>query len=685
MAKNLIIVESPTKAKTISKFLGSNYKIMASVGHLRDLPKSRIGVDIDNNFEPEYINVRGKASTINSIKKEAKASDNVYLASDPDREGEAIAWHLSNILGLDINEKNRVEFHEITKETVNEAIKNPRKIDLNLVDAQQARRVLDRIVGYQLSPLLWKKVKNGLSAGRVQSVALKLIVDREREILNFIPEEYWEIDLYSKLNKLNLEAKYFGRIVKGKITSNKLTSEKDADRVLEKLTNEFSILDKVVNERKRNPYEPFTTSTLQQEAAKRIYFSTSKTMSVAQQLYEGINIGSGSVGLISYMRTDSTRLSKGIINDALEYIKQNYGEKYASKGKSYGKNKGNAQNAHEAVRVSSISRTPDSIRKYLSDDQYKLYRLIWERTIASQMTPSVYLSTRYDIQNNDEIFRANGSIILFDGFTKVWSTSEKSVELPDLEINDKFNADKVEKSQHFTNPKSRFTEASLVKELEKNGIGRPSTYASIIKSLLSRFYVEFESKALKPTEIGFSVTDLLLKYFDSIINEEFTAQMETDLDKIEDSEIDWKKLLAEFYSKFKPKVEKANEAEKKSFEIKSKPTGEKCPECGEELVFKKGRNGEFIGCSNFPTCKFTKSIIKESGVKCPRCGGKIIEKISKRGKVFFGCENFPECEYAVWDKPTGEICDECGDLILHKKNRKVDIKYCANENCKKNI
>lgn len=685
MAKNLIIVESPTKAKTISKYLGSNYKIVASIGHLRDLPKSRMGVDIENNFEPEYIKVRGKASTINAIKKEAEKADNVYLASDPDREGEAIAWHLAYLLDLDLNDKNRIVFHEITKDAIKEAIKNPRKIDLNLVDAQQARRILDRIVGYELSPILWKKVKNGLSAGRVQSVALKLIVDREREIEAFIPEEYWSINLFANVDKINFEALYHGELKSGKIEQMKLNNEKETDEIIKKLDKDkFRIYDKIVQNRSRNPYAPFTTSTLQQEASKRLYFSTSKTMSVAQQLYEGINIGSGNEGLISYMRTDSTRLSQSIVNDAVKFIKENYGTEYATRGKTYSKNKSNAQDAHEAVRVSSINRTPDSIRKYLTDDQFKLYRLIWERTVASQMKASKYLSTRYDIVNNDQIFRANGSIVTFDGFTKIWKTNDKTIELPDMEKDFVFASDKIEKNQHFTKPKARFTEASLVKELEKNGIGRPSTYSSIIKSLLSRNYVQFDNKSLYPTEIGFNVTDLLLEYFDNIIDEDFTARMESELDSIEEDKIEWKELLNEFYTQqFKPNLMKAQESSK-DFEIKDKPTGELCPSCGGKLMYKNGRNGSFIGCENFPKCTYTKSIVKDMGVKCPLDGGDIVEKVTKRGKIFYGCDNYPKCEYSTWDKPTGENCPVCGDLMTHKKTRKVDIIKCANPECPTN-
>ena len=684
MAKNLVIVESPTKAKTLSKFLGRNYKVMASIGHLRDLPKSKFGVDIEDNFEPQYINVRGKAKIINEIKKEASKAENVFLASDPDREGEAIAWHLAYLLDLSLSDKNRVVFNEITKEAVLDAMKHPRKIDLNLVDAQQARRVLDRIVGYELSPILWKKVKSGLSAGRVQSVALKLIIDRENEIKDFIPEEYWSIIMDAKVDKQDFSAAYYGKYAKDKLEEVKISNEKEADTIINSLGKEYEVIDKNVSKRKRNPYQPFTTSTLQQEAAKRLYFTTSKTMSVAQQLYEGINVGSGSVGLITYMRTDSTRLSSSIIGESLAYIKENFGAKYASSGRSYSKKKSNSQDAHEAVRVSSINRTPQSIEKYLTKDQFKLYRLIWERTLQSQMKASEYLSTRYDIKNADHIFRANGSIIVFDGFTKVWSINDQTIELPDMEIGDKFSHEKIEKNQHFTKPKARYTEASLVKELEKNGIGRPSTYSSIIRSLLSRNYVNFEQKSLLPTEVGFKVNDLLQEYFEEVINKKFTADLENKLDSIEEDEIEWKVLISQFYDKFKPNLDNALKANKDEFAIKDKAINEKCPLCGNELLEKSGRNGKFIGCSNFPECKYTRSIVKSLGIKCPKDGGDIIEKVSKRGKVFYGCSNYPKCDWASWDKPTGEICEKCGDLMVHRKNRNTDAVLCNNPECETN-
>ena len=683
MGKNLIIVESPTKAKTLSRFLRKNYKLMASIGHLRDLPKSKMGIDIENDFEPQYINVRGKAKTINEIKKEAKKADKVYLASDPDREGEAIAWHLAFLLDLDLDEENRIVFNEITKEAVIEAIENPRKIHISLVDAQQARRVMDRIVGYELSPILWKKIKGGLSAGRVQSVALKLIVDREEEIKKFIPEEYWSIIFQADVDKKSFEGRYFGRFIDEKLKSVKISNEKQADEILAKVDKDsFKVIDKITSKKTRRPNKPFTTSTLQQEASSRLNFSTSKTMSIAQQLYEGINIAQeGTVGLISYMRTDSTRLSSAIVSQALDYINDNFGKAYASRGNTYSKKGSNTQDAHEAIRVSSIYRTPYDIKDYLSQDQFKLYRLIWERTLASQMKPSRYLSTRYDVDNNGEIFKVSGSIMEFDGYTKVWKTKDNTVILPDLSVGDVFSSNEITKNQHFTKPKARFTEASLVKKLEENGIGRPSTYSSIIRSITSRRYVDFENKSLYPTELGFSVNDLLTSYFENIINEDFTAAMESELDRIEAGQLPWKDLMHRFYDEFKDDLDHAKESAKK-IEIKVKKTGESCPECNSDLVYRQGRNGDFIGCSAFPKCTFTKAIIKDTGVTCPRCGGNIVEKLSKRGKVFYGCNNYPDCDYATWDKPTGDYCEECGDLMIHKKNRYMDKVICNNPECK---
>ncbi len=682
MAKNLVIVESPTKAKTIGKMLGSNYKVVASVGHLRDLPKSKMGIDIENNFEPQYINVRGKGDIIKDLKKQANKADNIYLASDPDREGEAISWHISNLLNLDSKGKNRVEFNEITKTTVKDAVKNPRQIDMKLVNAQQARRVLDRLVGYEISPILWKKVKSGLSAGRVQSVALRLVCEREEEINNFIPKEYWSIEATHKKTGIKFESSYYGEIVNNKQEKKELSNIKEAENIIDDLDiNKFIVSDIKKTKKKRRPYAPYTTSTLQQDANRRIGFSASKTMSVAQQLYEGINIGSeGTVGLISYMRTDSTRISSETISEALEYIIKEYGKEYATKGISYGKNKKGSQDAHEAVRPSSIKRTPYSLKEYLSNDQYKLYKLIWDRVVASQMTSAEFESTSLTVMNNNHIFKGNGNIELFKGFTIIYSVDDKSVILPVLEKGEVLKTDSIEKVQHFTKPKARFTEASLVKTLEEDGIGRPSTYASIISSLLKRNYVKLDKKKFYTTELGEKVNTFLLKYFSDIINEKFTANLEDELDKIAEDDLDWKKTISNFYSSLEVNLEKAR-SDTKTYKVEDKKIDEFCPECGSQLVIKHGRNGEFIGCSGFPKCKFTKAIIKGTGIDCPKCGSEIIEKVSKRGKLFYGCSNYPKCDFALWDKPIKEFCPKCKSILVHKKNRKVDEIKCSNEKC----
>ena len=684
LAKNLVIVESPTKAKTISKMLGSQYKVIASVGHLRDLPKSRMGVNIEDDFEPEYINVRGKGDIIKNIKKETKNAEKVFLATDPDREGEAISWHLNFILGLDLDQANRVVFQEITKEAVKKAIQEPRKIDMDLVDAQQARRVLDRIVGYNLSPLLWKKVKSGLSAGRVQSVALKLVCDREKEIREFVKEEYWTVHSTFLEQKQSFEANLKSKLINGKEVKIEIPEEKEADRIISEIKGKENLITKVTKRKKRkNPYPPHTTSTLQQDSYSKLGFSTGRTMSIAQQLYEGISIGKeGTVGLISYMRTDSTRLSNEIIQEALQYIRKEYGENYSSKGVNYGKQKKGSQDAHEAIRPSSIQRSPKSLRSYLTDDQYKLYNLIWTRVVASQMMPAQYESTSVQIQNGEYILQSNGLIELFDGFTKVYTVGGSQDKiLPDLKKGTVLKEISVDKQQHFTKPKPRYTEASLVKTLEEDGIGRPSTYSSIISSLLKRHYVEIKEKKFFSTQIGENVNEFLSKYFKDIVNEEFTAGLEKELDEIADDKKDWKKVISVFYDKFEGELDKAKEAEEK-FKIKDQPIDEICPECGNHLVIKHGRNGKFIGCSNFPDCKFTKTIVKSTGIECPKCKtGDMIEKVSKRGKVFYGCSSYPKCDYALWDKPTGEKCPKCGSLLVHKKNRKMDKILCSNENC----
>ncbi|MDU3687522.1 MAG: type I DNA topoisomerase [Anaerococcus hydrogenalis] len=674
MAKNLVIVESPTKAKSITKMLGSNYKVRATYGHLRDLPKSKLGVDIEDNFEPKYIKVRGKAKTINALKKEAGSVEKVYLATDPDREGEAISWHLQYLLDLNDNDLNRVEFHEITKNNVKNAIKNPRKIDQNLVDSQQARRIMDRIVGYEISPILWKRVKSGLSAGRVQSVALKLIVDKQKEIDSFVPEEYWTITAKHKESKIEFDSEFYGT----KSKKMKISNENGAEKILNRIDKDkFEVVDIQKTKKKRKPQKPYTTSTLQQDASNKLGFSTKYTMSLAQQLFEGIDLGQkGRVGLITYMRTDATRLSNEIIGESLSYIKEKFGQKYASKGNSYSKKAKTSQDAHEAIRPTSIYNDPISVKEYLTDQQYKLYKLIWTRVVASQMTDYEYLSTSISFDSNGVIFKTNGKITLFDGFMKVSNAKENENILPDLKNGDIIKAIDVKKDQHFTKPPANYTEASLVKTLEEYGIGRPSTYSSTIASIISRNYVEFEQRKILPTKLGIRVNDFLQESFDDIINVEFTAKMEDELDKIAQDEVYWKDVLKSFYEGFEKDIKKVSK-DRTDYKVKDKILDEKCPKCGHPLAEKHGRNGKFIGCTNFPDCDFTKSIIKTTGVKCPECeDGEIIEKVSKRGKRFYGCSNFPKCDYATWNPPTGEKCPECGDLLVHKKNRSTDEIKC---------
>ena len=674
MAKNLVIVESPTKAKSITKMLGSNYKVRATYGHLRDLPKSKLGVDIEDNFEPKYIKVRGKAKTINALKKEAGSVEKVYLATDPDREGEAISWHLQYLLDLDDNDLNRVEFHEITKNNVKNAIKNPRKIDQNLVDSQQARRIMDRIVGYEISPILWKRVKSGLSAGRVQSVALKLIVDKQKEIDSFVPEEYWTITAKHKESKIEFDSEFYGT----KSKKMKISNENGAEKILNRIDKDkFEVVDIQKTKKKRKAQKPYTTSTLQQDASNKLGFSTKYTMSLAQQLFEGIDLGQkGRVGLITYMRTDATRLSNEIIGESLSYIKEKFGQKYASKGNSYSKKAKTSQDAHEAIRPTSIYNDPISVKEYLTDQQYKLYKLIWTRVVASQMTDYEYLSTSISFDSNGVIFKTNGKITLFDGFMKVSNAKENENILPDLKNGDIIKAIDVKKDQHFTKPPANYTEASLVKTLEEYGIGRPSTYSSTIASIISRNYVEFEQRKIIPTKLGIRVNDFLQESFDDIINVEFTAKMEDELDKIAQDEVYWKDVLKSFYEGFEKDIKKVSK-DRTDYKVKDKILDEKCPKCGHPLAEKHGRNGKFIGCTNFPDCDFTKSIIKTTGVKCPECkDGEIIEKVSKRGKRFYGCSNFPKCDYATWDPPTGEKCPKCGDLLVHKKNRSTDEIKC---------
>lgn len=663
----LVIVESPAKSKTIEKYLGSNYQVVSSKGHIRDLAttgKYGLGIDIENGFVPNYVAIKGKGKEIANLKKLAKNADKVILATDPDREGEAISWHLYDELGLTPEKSERVVFNEITKDVVVDAIKHPRKIDMDLVKSQEARRMLDRIIGFRLSKLMQRKT-GGKSAGRVQSVALKLIVDREREIEAFVPEEYWTIEADFKTFKASLE-KYQNKKIE-------IKTEAEADEILSKLSKSFKIERVEEKEKLKKPKDPFRTSTLQQMAANRLNFSSSKTMQIAQKLYEGMNIGSETVGLITYMRTDSTRLSDVFVQDTKNYIKDQYGQEYVGSVKASKEPKG-AQDAHEAIRPTSILRTPESIKEYLSQDEYKLYRLIYIRSLAYLMSSAKVLATTVDLNNQDYLFKATGSVLKFDGYLKVYHEYEdnEDVILPDFKNyhSDVVIADKIEKFQHFTKPAPRYTEASLIKEMESLGIGRPSTYATIMKTILDRGYVRLEDKKFYPTDIGFLTTDKLQEFFSNIVNVEYTANMETELDEIADHKINQIEVLDKFYQEFAPLVDKAfKEMEKKEPD----KTGETCPECGSDLVVRKGKYGEFVACSNYPTCKYVKKAVKEvkTLAKCPKCGHDIVERKTKKGKVFYGCSNFPKCDYATWYEPTGECCPNCKNLLVTKSKQVV--------------
>lgn len=677
---NLIIVESPAKAKTIEKFLGKGYKVKASVGHVRDLPKSKLGVDIENNFEPNYITIRGKAGTVNELKKEAKKSDKVFLATDPDREGEAISWHLAFLLGLDEEEKNRIEFNEITKEAVRNAIKNPRKIDKNLVDAQQARRVLDRLVGYKISPILWSKVRKGLSAGRVQSAATKMICDREEEIEKFIPKEYWSILLEthnSKRKKIEFElSKYKNKKIE-------INDKEQSDKIVSEIENKDLLIKSIEKKnRKKSAYRPFITSTLQQEASAKLGFTTKKTMQIAQQLYEGISIkGSGTQGLITYMRTDSQRISAEAQNFAKDAIIAKYGKEYykAYGYKAAGKN---VQDAHECIRPSHIDLDPQKIEDSLNKDQYKLYRLIYNRFLACMMQDAVYEQQTITGLIDDYSFKANGSKLLFDGFLRVYdySSSEENI-LPDVEENELLKVKKINPKQHFTQPPARYNEASLVKALEELGIGRPSTYASIITTIQDRQYVEKKQKNLYPTELGKVVTKLLEQYFEQIVNLEFTADIESKLDIIADGNNQWKEIVSNYYEP----IEKNLEVASKEIEHinMDEATDEICEKCGSPMVIKHGRFGRFLACSNYPECKNAKPILQKLGMKCPKCGdGDIIVRKSKKGKVFYGCSKYPECDFVSWDKPTGNKCPDCGSPLVEADKKSKHKEKCSNKECK---
>lgn len=677
--KNLVIVESPAKAKTIEKYLGRNYKVVASVGHIRDLKKSTMSIDFENNYEPQYINIRGKGPLINSLKKEAKNAKKVYLASDPDREGEAISWHLAHILGLDEHDKNRVVFNEITKDAVKNAFVEPRAIDMDLVDAQQARRVLDRIVGYSISPILWKKVKKGLSAGRVQSVALKLIIDRENEIKAFKPEEYWTIDGSFKKGTKKFQATFYG--MNGK--KMKLETNEDVQKVLTQITSDDFLVSKVEKkERRRNAPLPYTTSSLQQDAANKINFRTRKTMMVAQQLYEGISLGpNGTQGLITYMRTDSTRISPVAQNDAAQFISQRFGEKYSKHGSRI-KNASGAQDAHEAIRPSNVNQTPEAIAKYLDKDQIKLYTLIWNRFVASQMTAAVFDTMKVNLEQNSVVFVANGSQVKFDGYLAVYNDSDKNKMLPDMVEGDTVKKLNTQPEQHFTQPPARYSEATLIKTLEENGVGRPSTYAPTLDVIQRRYYVKLAAKRFEPTELGEIVNSLIVEFFPDIVNVKFTAEMEDKLDQVEVGKEQWQKVIDEFYKPFQNELEKA-ETEIEKIQIKDEPAGFDCDVCGHPMVIKLGRYGKFYACSNFPDCHNTKAITKEIGVTCPICGkGQVIERKTKRNRIFYGCDRYPECEFTSWDLPVGRSCPKSGDFLVEKKIRGGGKQViCSSEKC----
>ena len=694
MAKTLVIVESPTKSKTIEKFLGKNYTVKASMGHLRDLPKSTLGVTFlpdeehANEFEPKYINIRGKGYLIKALKTEAKKADKVLLATDPDREGEAISWHLAFILGIDPTSACRIEFHEITAAAVKDAIKHPRCIDMDMVDAQQARRILDRIVGYQLSPLLWRKIRKGLSAGRVQSVATKIVADRDREIEDFVPVEYWTLS--AKLREGSKGQLFEAEAVKYKGKKLELHNEAEARAAEEALSKaDYIVSDAVKKERKRHPVPPFTTSSMQQEANKKLNFSAKKTMMLAQQLYEGVSLGKTSVGLITYMRTDSVRLAEVAIAEIRDYIKQNIGSEFCPAKENHYSTKKNAQDAHEAIRPTSVMRTPAEMQKYLTNYQLKLYTLIWNRVVASQMTDAVYDFTTLTIDAADYQLRATGSVLKFPGFLQLHSKyddKEKDSKVPYVEPGSKLLLYKLMPAeQHFTEPPAHFTEATLIKELEEKGIGRPSTFAPTIVTLLTRGYVVKEAKKLLVTELGIMTVDMLTEYFKGLINIGFTAQMEEKLDEVAEKKHTKDEVLSEFYGPFKKDLDHAGVAIP-IVEIPLEVSDVLCDKCndGTMMVIREGRFGKFLACPNFPKCRNTKPILHPIGVKCPKCGADILERKSKTGKVFYGCEKYPECDYTTWDKPLNEKCPDCGAMMLeHVERNGSKRKFCSNPECSK--
>ncbi len=683
-SKKLIIVESPTKVKTIKKYLGSNYDVTASMGHIRDLPKSQLGVDTENDFEPKYIPIRGKGNLINDLKSKVKKSDKVYLATDPDREGEAISWHLAYILGINTDEQNRITFNEITKDAVKKGLENPRAIDMDLVDAYQARRILDRIVGYKLSPFLWRKVKKGLSAGRVQSVATRLVVDKEEEIRKFVPKEYHVISALLKDDKdKEFIAKFYGKSKKMEISDSK-----QAQEILEDLKNAKYMVDNIkVSKKSKKPSPPFITSTLQQEALRRLNMSSKRTMSIAQELYEGVNIkGEGMVGLITYMRTDSLRIADSEREKAKDYIIEKYGEKYYPKTPRIYKTKSNAQDAHEAIRPTVIGYEPAKIKEDLTKDQYRLYKLIYERFLSSQMASMEYDQTNVDIKANNYIFKASGSVVTFPGFSVLYSDKkedgeEDDVKLPKLSIGQILELVKLSEEQKFTQPPARYTEGTLIKALEENGIGRPSTYAPTITTITQRGYVEKDGKNLVPTPLGEVTTNLMKENFANIVDVGFTANMEDNLDKVENGEEKFKQVIRDFYGPFNKELEEAEKKLEGTFvKIPEEETDEVCELCGNKMVIKTGKYGKFLACKGYPECKNTKAIVVPTEGICPKCEGQLIQRKSKTGKKYFSCSNYPKCDFMTWDEPIKEVCPLCGKTLFIKSGWQKKI-VCNNENC----
>ena len=685
MAKNLVIVESPAKSKTIEKFLGRNYTVRASMGHLRDLPKSIFGVDVENGFQPKYINIRGKGELIKELKTAAKKADKVYIATDPDREGEAIGWHLAYILGLDPESSCRIEFHEITPGAVKEALKHPRKIDLDMVDAQQTRRIIDRIVGYQLSPLLWRKIRKGLSAGRVQTVAVKIICDREKEIANFVPQEYWTIT--ARLRENDKAPIFDADVIKFNGKKLEINNAEEAAKTEAALKEAAYVVEKAdKKERKRNPLPPYTTSSLQQEASRKLGFTTKLTMLIAQQLYEGVEIqGQGVTGLITYIRTDSVRVAEEAQAQARDYIAKTYGQPYVPAKPNVYKGRKGAQDAHEAIRPASLLNRPQDVKASLNNNQYKLYKLIFERFLASQMTEARYEVSTVTLDANGCTYRTTGSRTLFDGYTVLYTEGKDEAEeaeptLPKLTVGEELQAASIDKEQKFTQAPPRYTEASLVKLLEEKGIGRPSTYAPTISTIIERGYVQREKKQLVPTELGFVVTQLMKDNFKDIVDVKFTADMESKLDKVKDGEQEWTAVINDFYGPFEKTVEKASQSIEKIV-IQDEVSDVPCDKCGAMMVYKMGRFGRFLACPNFPACRNTKAIVEKIDVPCPKCGAALIKRKSKRGKVFYGCERYPECDFVSWDRPTKEKCPKCGGMMVHKMGQNGGYTLCTDKAC----